>query len=361
MRDLASDAGMTILLRCSAAKAVDSHYTPVAEQNCTFMACPATGKLRPMAKGENALVAWLTERFAADARRVPIGIGDDMALVRLDGSLVAITADMLLDGVHFDTERHGYELIGRKAIACSLSDCAGMACAPRAATVSIALNRDMSLVEVQRMYEGMAGVADRYGCAIVGGDTTSWDGRLAIDVAMVAEPMAARGPMCRSGARAGDTLFVSGPLGGSLLGRHLTFEPRLELARRLAGEAGLHAMMDISDGLAMDLHRLCTSSGCDAELRPELIERVLGDAAREIAKQDGRPVLEHALSDGEDFELLVVGDVRLEGAAGTGGGSGLWPVGRVVARSSPERSSLWMVLAGGKRAVIEPRGFEHWT
>ena len=313
-----------------------------------------------MAKGENALVAWLTERFAADARRVPIGIGDDMALVRLDGPLVAVTADMLLDGVHFDTARLSYELIGRKAIACSLSDCAAMACTPRAATISIALNRDMAMADVQRMYEGMATVADEYACAIVGGDTTSWAGRLAIDVAMLAEPMAARGPVLRSGARAGDTIFVSGPLGGSLLGRHLTFEPRLDLARRLANEPGLHAMMDLSDGLAMDLHRLCTASGCDAELRPELIERVTSDAARRMAREDERPTMEHALSDGEDFELLVVGDASLGNAAAAKPGPCLWPVGRIVTRTAAAQSGLWLISDEGERTVLEPRGFEHW-
>jgi len=313
-----------------------------------------------MAKGENALVAWLTERFAADARRVPIGIGDDMALVRLDSPLVAITADMLLDGVHFDTQQQSYELIGRKAIACSLSDCAGMVCSPRAATASIALNRDMAMADVQRMYEGMAKVAGQYRCAIVGGDTTSWDGRLAIDVAMLAEPMAARGPVRRSTAQVGDTIFVSGPLGGSLLGRHLTFEPRLALAERLAGEPGLHAMMDLSDGLAMDLHRLCTASGCDAELRREQLETVISDAARTIAQQDGRPALEHALSDGEDFELLVVGDAAIEKVPGTEAAASLWPVGRIVSRSAAGQSSLWIISDKGERTSLEPRGFEHW-
>lgn len=311
-------------------------------------------------KGENALVAWLTERFAADARRVPIGIGDDMALVRLNGPLVAITTDMLLDGVHFDASRHGYDLVGRKAIACSLSDCAAMACTPRAATISLALNRDMLLADVQRMYEGMARVADEYECAIVGGDTTSWDGRLAIDVAMLAEPMSPRGPIRRSGAQAGDVIFVSGLLGGSLLGRHLTFEPRLALARQLAGESGLHAMMDLSDGLAMDLHRLCRASRCDAELRPELIERVVSDAARQMAQQDGRPALEHALSDGEDFELLVVGDAALQDAPRAGAAPVLWPVGRIISPISPGESRLWVASNLGQRTILEPRGFEHW-
>ncbi len=104
-----------------------------------------------MASSENELVRWLQQRLAADPARVPIGIGDDAAAVRFDGTLVAFTADMLLDGIHFDTRRHSFELIGRKAIACSLSDCAAMACDPRVATVSIALAQSMTLADVQQL------------------------------------------------------------------------------------------------------------------------------------------------------------------------------------------------------------------
>jgi len=307
-----------------------------------------------MHEGEAAVVQWLRERFAADASRVPIGIGDDAAAVRLDGALVVITADMLLDGVHFETARHRFEQIGRKAIACSLSDCAAMACEPRAATVSVAMPDEMTLDDVKRLYEGMAGIADAFRCSLVGGDTTSWSGGLAIDVAMLAEPMTPRGPVRRGDARIGDTLYVSGPLGGSLTGKHLTFTPRLELARRLAGEPALHAMMDISDGLALDLHRLCTASGCDAELPAGRLDNVISDAARECSRQDGRPALEHALSDGEDFELLVAAAGQLDA-----GRFGLLPIGQTSTRSIPDRSTLVMCHQDGRREPIEPRGYEH--
>jgi len=309
-----------------------------------------------MCKGENKLVSWLQKRFMAQADYVEIGIGDDMAAVRLAGTLVAVTADMLLDGVHFDTREHSYELIGRKAIACSLSDCAGMAVEPRTATVSIALSDAMTLNDVKRLYEGMAEVAGEFGCAIVGGDTTSWPGRLAIDVAMLAEPMSnERGLLRRSNALVGDTIFVSGPLGGSLLGKHLTFQPRLELARELVRASGLHAMMDISDGLAMDLNRLCQASNCSAQLSAEFMETVISDAARTLAASDGRLPLEHALSDGEDFELLVVGGEDLDDQV-----PGLLPVGRIVARSANEVSSVMMIGPGDQCRAIEPIGYEHF-
>ncbi len=305
---------------------------------------------------ENAIVAWLSARLGrADPARVPIGIGDDMAAVRLDGTLVAITADMLLDGVHFDTARHGYDLIGRKAIACSLSDCAGMCCEPRGATVSLALARGMRLEDVQRLYEGMAGICSQHRCPIIGGDTTSWSGRLAIDVAIVGEPMSPRGLVSRSGARAGDTIYVSGPLGGSLLGGHVAFTPRLAFARQLAGRGELHAMMDISDGLSLDLHRLCAASGCDARLNEELLEGMISEAARELSAQDGRSSLDHALSDGEDFELLVVGGEALLSAC-----PALRPLGRITERQGDSPRIVMAERDGGER-VVPPKGYEHVT
>lgn len=309
-----------------------------------------------MAKGEDVLVQWLRQRLAADAQRVPIGVGDDAAAVRFDRTLVVITADMVLDGVHFDARQHRFERIGRKAIACSLSDCAAMACEPRASTVSVALAKTMSLDDVKQLYEGMACIADEFGCAVVGGDVTSWPGKLAIDVAMLAEPMAPRGPVRRSDAKIGDGIYVSGPLGGSLAGKHLTFTPRLQLARRLAAEPDLHAMMDISDGLALDLHRLCSASGCDAELFARQLEPVVSDAARSLSERDGRPPLEHALSDGEDFELLVVGGEHLHH-----GRFGLTPVGRIVPRSAPDSSAIVMCHPSGQREPINPCGYEHFT
>ncbi len=307
-----------------------------------------------MGTSEESLVAWLRLRFSADPRRVPVALGDDMAVVQFGPGLVAITADMLLDGVHFDTRTHSFPLIGRKAIACSLSDCAAMACRPRAATVSLALPREMPLEDIQAMYEGMDGIAREFGCDIVGGDTTSWLGKLAIDVAILAEPMAPRGPVLRSGARVGDAVYVSGPLGGSIISKHLAFEPRLELAARLAPDTDLHALMDISDGLALDLSRLCEASGCAAELDAAGLDRVISPAARTFAGQDGRSPLEHALGDGEDFELLVVGEDRLQQRC-----PDLLRIGRICAPGTPGAPVLTMVWPDGRCEPLAPMGYQH--
>ena len=308
-----------------------------------------------MSKGENELVGWLRERLAADSSRVPIGIGDDAAAVVCDGRLVILTADMLLDGVHFDSREHSYEQIGRKAVACSLSDCAAMACEPRSATVSVAFNESMSLEEAKQLYEGMADIAGEFNCPIVGGDITSWSGGLAIDVAMLAEPVEGYDPVQRSGACVGDTIYVSGPLGGSRLGKHLNFVPRLKLAGMLVRERDLHAMMDISDGLTLDLYRLCEASGCDAELLNEQVEKVVSESASECAAEDGRSPLDHALNDGEDFELLVVGGYGLKHER-----FGLIPIGRMVSKAPEDRVTIVLCDSEGGRVRIEPDGYEHF-
>lgn len=306
-----------------------------------------------MGKGENTLIDWLKKRLGSSAARVPLGIGDDMAVLDVEDNLMAITADMLMDGVHFDTRRHEYSLIGRKAIACSLSDCAGMGCMPRAATVSIALPDTVTMDDVKQLYEGIASIADEFNCPIVGGDTNTWHGPLVIDVAMVAEPMGVRGPVRRSDARVGDSVYVSGPLGGSITGKHLSFTPRIELAAQLVFQPGLHAMMDISDGLSMDLFRLCRASNVHAELDVSRLDPLISDAARKLAESDGRSPLRHALDDGEDFELLVVGTEALAIAQ-----PDLKPVGRIAPLRHAD-NTVSLLHEDGRREPLEPGGYEH--
>jgi thiamine-monophosphate kinase len=289
---------------------------------------------------------------------VPLGIGDDMAVLLLPRpesgppTSVLLASDLLLDGVHFDAGSQPLGLIGRKAVACNLSDCAAMAVRPAACVISLALPRAMSREAARELFEGMVSIAEEYDLAVVGGDTTRWDQPLAIDVAILATPFPNVTPVRRSGARVGDALFVTGPLGGSLSGKHLTFRPRVEEARRLAGALGdrLHAMIDISDGLSLDLWRMCAASGVGAELEEGWVQGVVSEAARRASLDDGRSPLDHALSDGEDFELLLAVspecDVLIEGVS-------LLPVGRITA------SELTLRRLDGCPSPLEPRGYLH--
>src|SRR5262249_32645732 len=151
----------------------------------------------------------------------------------------------------------------------------------------------------EELYRGLRQVADAFDTAIAGGDTNSWDGPLVISVTLLGEATG-RGPVTRAGARPGDWLLVTGPLGGSILGKHLDFPPRVREAQRPHAKAALHAMIDVSDGLAADVAHVCAESRCGAVLRADAIP-VSADARR---MADAGAPLEHALGDGEDFELV---------------------------------------------------------
>lgn len=308
-----------------------------------------------MEKSERDLVRHLRERFKPNPHRVPIGIGDDMAAVRFSGNVVLVTADMLMDGIDFRTAEHTPQQIGRKALACGLSDCAAMVVLPIGALVSVALSNTWSMQQAQELYEGMAALSEAYHCPIVGGDTNSWDHPLVVDVSVLAQALHGISPVQRRGARPGDGLYISGPLGGSLLGRHLSFEPRIVAARRLAEMLGpdLHAMLDISDGLALDLSRLCEASGVGAEVdAARLTAGAIHPDAERAGADDGRTPLDHALHDGEDFELLA--------ACGRSEDAINLPTGRWLRVGQIVESGLALVHAGGKREPLEPRGWEHF-
>src|SRR5438105_12786773 len=172
---------------------------------------------------------------------------------------------MLLEGSCFVLKEAGPRRVGRKAMAVNLSDIAAMAGRPVAAVVAVGLPRRGGRALAEELYLGLREVADAFQTALAGGDTNSWDGPLVISVALIGEATP-RGPVTRSGARPGDWLMVTGPLGGSIRGKHLSFTPRVREAQQLHGLVELHALIDISDGLAADVNHICTESHCGAVL-----------------------------------------------------------------------------------------------
>jgi thiamine-monophosphate kinase len=299
---------------------------------------------------EFAFIDWLRRRTPADPR-VLLGPGDDCAVIRLAADLPClVTTDMLLDGSCFVLADAGPRRVGRKAMAVNLSDIAAMAGQPLAAVVSVGLPRSGGITLAQELDAGLREMADAFNVAIAGGDTNSWNGPLVISVTLLGQPTG-RGPVTRSGARPGDWLVVTGKLGGSILGKHLDFTPRVKEAIVLHASAELHAMIDISDGLAADVNHLCEESHCGAVLWADNIP--ISDAARRM--HDSRSPLEHALGDGEDFELVFATSPaearRLVGMQPLPGIT-LVPIGECVAEG------LWL-QEGEKRQPLAPKGYVH--
>ncbi len=241
--------------------------------------------------GEDAFLRRLLPRLPGNAG-VVAGAGDDCAVVRgpRRGELLLLKTDAVVEDVHF-TKDTPPGLVGRKALARVLSDMAAMGGRPAHALVTLAAPPQTALAWVDQLYAGLIAMARRFGVSVAGGETTRARQRwvsVALTGTVPAKQWAARG-----GGRAGDVLLVTGRLGGSLAGWHLKFEPRVEQGQWLAANAPLHAMMDLSDGLAKDLPRLAGMAGLAFVVDGSSLPRRRGCTEQQ------------AWSDGEDYELLL--------------------------------------------------------
>lgn len=294
-----------------------------------------------MSTGEFAYIDWLRQRTPW-AKSVIVGPGDDTAVLCPPTRPLLVTTDMLLEGSCFILAEAGARRVGRKAIAVNLSDIAAMAGVPTAAVVSVGLPRSGGRQLAEELYLGMREIADLFNVPLVGGDTNSWDGPLSISVTMLGEATE-RGPVLRSGAKVGEWIMVTGPLGGSIKGHHLDFTPRVREALALHQVADLHAMIDLSDGLAQDLHHICEESRCGAVLFAEAIPIKVG------------ATLQNALHVGEDFELVFTASpadgeklLREQPVPGIT----LARIGQIVA------DGYWLER-GGIRNPLDAKGYQH--
>lgn len=307
--------------------------------------------------GEFGLIDWIRRNTGGTRAGVVQGIGDDCAILRVAANTgLLVTTDMLLDGRHFRLERDGAEAVGYKAMGVNVSDIAAMAGVPRAAVVSVALPRAGGMTAAQGLHAGLKQMADRFEIDLVGGDTNAWNGPLVVNVTLLGEA-AGRGAVRRSGARPGDQVFVTGPLGGSLFrGRHLRPEPRVHEALALNNLVRLNALIDISDGLSSDLgHILEESGGLGAVLDAASIP-IHADALDQ-SRADGRSALDHALHDGEDFELclVVAPDAARVLLSQPPSGVTLHHVGEILAEPG-----LRLRDSDGTVSTLEARGFDHF-
>lgn len=249
---------------------------------------------------------------------IEVGPGDDAAVLRFGGEQLLLTVDQLVEGRHYVPESTSVDLMARKAIGRSVSDIAAMGGTPLAALATGALRDGFAYGD--ELFDHMARWGRRWGCPLIGGDIATVDGPTVMTVTVIGRAHPERGPVLRSGARAGDGVYVTGALGGSFAsGRHLTFEPRLAEAQWLCATLGqrLHAMMDISDGLGRDGARIAAASGARLEIQPQ-----------RIPLHAGVQTWAQGAGEGEDYELLFTAEGEVPPR--TPGGAPITRIGSVV-------------------------------
>ena len=303
---------------------------------------------------ERGLIRYITELVSADRPEwLTLGVGDDCAVITPPaGSPIVATTDMVIEGVHFEAGT-APELVGHKAMARGVSDVAAMAARPLCTLAAVCFGAAADEEWGRRLAHAMWQAAREFRAPLVGGDIASGADRLCITVTAlgVAGP---KGAVTRAGARAGDAVCVTGRLGGSILGRHLRFEPRIDAALALAATCDLHAMIDISDGLSTDALHVAEAGGHGIELQAAHVP--ISDDARTLAARTGREPLWHALNDGEDYELLFcIPPEQARELAGRGvAGLRVTVIGQVQ-----DGPGSFLVMPDGRRVPLQAGGWEH--
>ncbi len=292
--------------------------------------------------GEFGLIDRIKKLIKTDASVVK-GPGDDCAVIKFSkDKYMLFTCDMIVEGVDFTAKERPY-LVGRKAIAVSISDIAACAGLPRYCLVSLGVPKNSSLEFIDKLIKGMFHFARKYGINIVGGDI-SRARQLTINVSMLGI-VEKKNLILRSGAKIGDIIFVTGKLGGSILGKHLSFTPRIKEARFLVKNFRVNSMIDISDGLTQDLGHILEESLKGAIIYEDLIP---------ISKQARN--LHDALYWGEDFELLFTVSAYEAKKLYRKKLTGFKPIGEIV----DKKYGLRLVDERGKEKIIKPKGFQHF-
>jgi thiamine-monophosphate kinase len=327
--------------------------------------------------GEFGFIDKIRSAMKAKNPSVVLGIGDDAAIFKpTKGSEMVFTTDMLVEGRHFDFKWISPWQLGAKTMAVNVSDCAAMGAKPTVAVVSLGVPKDFPVKDLEAFYDGMKGWAESYGAQIVGGDTVGSD-QFIVNVALVGEVEAGRA-LKRSGAKAGDALFVTGTLGDSAAGlyslqqpsekekhaaahlvkRHLTPTPRFNVGRALVSKKLASSAIDISDGLSSEIHHLCEESGVGAEIHEEALP--VSPSLQLYCQAHGLDPLDFVLNGGEDYELLftvplarIPETVRtLPGETGVAVKS----IGRMV----PKAKGITFISRKGQRTPLKAKGFDHF-
>jgi thiamine-monophosphate kinase len=325
---------------------------------------------------ENRLIQLLQRRNAAEGRILVKGIGDDTAVIRPKGTheFWLITTDMLVENIDFRREWYTPRQLGRKSISVNLSDLAAMGARPRFYTVSLAVPRGISERWMLEFHEGLADRGNPAGAQLIGGDLSRSEEHIAISITALGESLNSK-VVYRSGGKAGDLVYVTGCLGRSAAGLHLLQngtrragsrfqrmalqahqdpEARCAAGLWLAQSGFVRSMMDLSDGLSMDLPRLCAAGGVGADI---LISSL--PVFQESARWGCDPV-ELALHGGEDYELLFTIPSSKKAQLEKRYPDSLPPVTK-IGRLSADAGRIGLIQPDKTRVPIPRRGFDHFA
>ncbi len=297
-------------------------------------------------------------------------VGDDCLVVKSFGAdLMLLTTDTFVDDIHFTREFFTWREVGERCMAASVSDIAAMSGIPVYSLLSLSLPKSMPLDDAVELFTGLSGKADSYGCPISGGETTSTGGPLTLTVIVIGRGEPDRVVM-RTGAKPGDSVYVTGHLGdamagllacrekttgfGDLKARFIRPEARIALSRALTGQFRISAMIDLSDGLASDLGHICEESDCGAEVWAEKLP--LSPGFRELMDRRGKDRTDFAITAGEDYGLLFTsGDPGL-GERREILGQPVTRIGRITGGSG----CMELHRGNGVSEPITAKGYEHF-
>ena len=329
--------------------------------------------------GEFGFINRISGRGLIREEGVLCGIGDDCAVFELaEERALLLTADLIMERVHFLSDKSTPEKLGNKLLAVNLSDVAAMGGQPRDAVISVAVPASFDVEYLERVYNGLQECAKRFQINVVGGDTTGSPGPLVLNLSLIGEMEKCQ--VCyRSGARPGDLIYVSGTLGDStaglemtlgkavrmvpehrefLLRRHHLPEPRVALGQTLAQSGAVTSMIDLSDGVASDLRHICEKSGVSAIIEEATVP--LSMAYRSFCEASNREAIGLALSGGEDYELLFTVDpTKVDCIENLSKQEELPPVCR-IGFIQPGPKAQFIEDVTGRRKRLEAAGFEHF-
>jgi thiamine-monophosphate kinase len=333
--------------------------------------------MKPRRQGESSILRRIERAFGAGVsgyrHSLTLGIGDDAALLNPSaGCQTILTCDWFLEGTHFQRDKHPADAVGWKCLARAVSDIAAMGGVPRCFLLSLAISEPSTGRWLDDFLAGLRRASRKFACPMAGGDTTKC-AEILINVTVVGE-VRAGGALRRSGARPGDTIYVSGRLGEAeaglqrlrtakgrvnakdpLLRKHLYPEPRLSLGAFLAGNRLASSMMDLSDGLSSDLPKLCAASKVGARIEAGLLPAVRlthFDVLHDLNRQSAAAAL--ALDGGDDYELLfTVGPEKAKHLPESYDGVALTPIGEVR-----RGRTILLLDKAGRRRTLEAGGWD---